>query len=182
MSNPNPSRHDPRQDLLGKVCSACMTYKFFDEFTRRRKDSDARQGTCKSCVRAQQRENPNKYSRNLEWLQEKWRNDPEWKKYRMAVQSDYRHSRRVQGTSHQTISGFVDRFVVFERDGYICGLCDAPIDMDAKPKSPLSPSLDHIIPLSRGGAHSYENAQAAHLFCNISKGARDAPKAAPALN
>lgn len=32
-------------------------------------------------------------------------------------------------------------------------------------------SIDHIIPLSRGGAHSYENCQISHLLCNIKKGA-----------
>lgn len=179
MSNPNSTRHDPHPDLVGKFCSSCGRYQFFEEFTRIRKDSEARQGTCKSCVRAKQRANPNKYARNLEWIQRKWREDPEWKKSRLAVMSDYRHSRRVQGTLHQNLPKFVDRYVVFERDNFLCKLCGAPMDMSAAPRSPLSPSIDHIVPVSRGGEHTYENTQSAHLTCNMSKGAREAPKTIP---
>ena len=176
MSNTNPVSPDSRRGVPVKVCSKCGNCQPLDEFTRRRKGSEDRQGTCKSCVRAQQRANPAKYARNLEWIQRKWREDPAWKKSRMAVMSDYRHSRRAQGNSHQNLSGFVDRFVVFERDGYTCQLCATPLDMGAPPRSPLSPSVDHIVPVSRGGVHSYENVQAAHLTCNLSKGARDTPK------
>jgi 5-methylcytosine-specific restriction endonuclease McrA len=31
--------------------------------------------------------------------------------------------------------------------------------------------IDHVIPLARGGEHSYANAQAAHGPCNMRKGA-----------
>lgn len=61
---------------------------------------------------------------------------------------------------------------VYERDEWICGLCDKPVDRDSKWPAPLSPSLDHVTPLSLGGHHVYENVQLAHLRCNVSKGAR----------
>lgn len=61
---------------------------------------------------------------------------------------------------------------IFERDGWVCGLCDEPIDRDLRHPEPGSASLDHVLPLSRGGAHSRENVQAAHLGCNLAKGAR----------
>ncbi len=54
---------------------------------------------------------------------------------------------------------------VFERDGWLCGICG--INVEKK-----DASLDHIIPISKGGAHSYANTQTSHLRCNISKGAR----------
>lgn len=62
---------------------------------------------------------------------------------------------------------------VFERDGWLCGLCDEPVSPDAVYPDPFSPSLDHVVPLSRGGAHSLENSQLAHLRCNVRKGARE---------
>ena len=62
---------------------------------------------------------------------------------------------------------------VFERDGWVCGLCDEPVPRDAVWPDPLSASLDHIVPLSRGGAHSLENSQLTHLACNVRKGARE---------
>jgi 5-methylcytosine-specific restriction endonuclease McrA len=33
-------------------------------------------------------------------------------------------------------------------------------------------TVDHIIPLSKGGAHAVANLQLAHLACNIRKGNR----------
>lgn len=65
----------------------------------------------------------------------------------------------------------VDRLKVFERDGWLCMLCMLPIDPDVKWPDPLSASLDHVVPLSRGGDHTYLNTQCAHLRCNIIKGA-----------
>lgn len=58
------------------------------------------------------------------------------------------------------------------RDGYKCGICGDSVDADAAYPDPFSKSIDHIVPLSRGGAHSPENCQLAHLRCNVSKGAK----------
>ncbi|WP_420811833.1 HNH endonuclease [Kutzneria albida] len=49
----------------------------------------------------------------------------------------------------------------------MCGLCNEHIDYTLSWPNPGSPSLDHIVPLSRGGSHTYENVQAAHLGCNV---------------
>ena len=59
--------------------------------------------------------------------------------------------------------------VVFERDGYVCGLCGKKIDKRTKNPHPKSASLDHIIPISLGGSHTLNNVQCAHLGCNLSK-------------
>jgi HNH endonuclease len=40
---------------------------------------------------------------------------------------------------------------------------------------PLSKSLDHLIPLSRGGTHEPANVSLAHLRCNVSRGAGRKP-------
>lgn len=58
----------------------------------------------------------------------------------------------------------VDRLILYERDDGICGICQKPVGLDFH--------VDHVVPLSRGGAHSYANTQIAHPSCNISKGAR----------
>lgn len=59
---------------------------------------------------------------------------------------------------------------IHERDGWTCKLCGESIDRDVAWPDPKSPSLDHIVPLSKGGAHSTTNVQSAHLGCNSSKG------------
>lgn len=59
-----------------------------------------------------------------------------------------------------------------KRDGWICQLCHRRISKRLRHPHPLSASLDHVIPLSRGGRHCASNVQAAHLGCNVSKGNR----------
>lgn len=56
-------------------------------------------------------------------------------------------------------------------DGY-CGICSAPLDSALKWPDLASKSIDHIIPLARGGAHAQWNLQWAHLGCNVRKGAK----------
>jgi HNH endonuclease len=62
--------------------------------------------------------------------------------------------------------------LVFERDKYRCQICGRKTT--GKAPNPRSPSLDHIIPMSCGGAHSMDNLQCACLTCNARKGARAA--------
>lgn len=61
---------------------------------------------------------------------------------------------------------------IFDRDRWVCGICEKPIDQALSYPDPMSASLDHVIPLARGGEHSRANAQAAHLRCNVRKGDR----------
>jgi len=64
----------------------------------------------------------------------------------------------------------VFRRAVFDRDQWTCGLCGLAVDPLTRHPSRLSASLDHIVPLGRGGSHTYPNVQLAHLGCNIAKG------------
>jgi 5-methylcytosine-specific restriction endonuclease McrA len=59
----------------------------------------------------------------------------------------------------------VESAVVLERSAGLCGICGLPVN-------PTRFHIDHIIPLSRGGEHSYANTQAAHPRCNRAKGAK----------
>ena len=52
----------------------------------------------------------------------------------------------------------------------ICGICGQPVDMKLKYPHPGCPTIDHIIPVSRGGHPSaLENLQLAHFRCNRMK-------------
>lgn len=66
----------------------------------------------------------------------------------------------------------VDFNKVFDRDGWRCQLCgrSTPRRLRGTIK-PNAPELDHIVPISKGGAHSYLNTQCACRECNGSKGA-----------
>lgn len=61
---------------------------------------------------------------------------------------------------------------LFARDKWICGLCEEPVDPNLRHPHQMSASVDHIVPISKGGDHSYANTQCAHLRCNVRKGAR----------
>lgn len=63
----------------------------------------------------------------------------------------------------------LDPLQVFERDGWRCGICKKHVNKSLEFPHPRSASLDHIIPLARGGPHTWENVQLAHLACNNRK-------------
>jgi len=51
-----------------------------------------------------------------------------------------------------------------------CGICGKPVDVSIKAPDPLSPTVDHIVPIAKGGHPSaMENLQLAHAACNRQK-------------
>lgn len=62
-----------------------------------------------------------------------------------------------------------DRREIFERDEWQCGICQDPVERDAKVPHLLAPTIDHIIPIARGGGHTRDNVQCAHFSCNSRK-------------
>lgn len=55
----------------------------------------------------------------------------------------------------------VTRTAIFARDGFRCQYCEGPAE-----------TLDHVLPKSRGGTHSWENVVACCQGCNLRKGSR----------
>lgn len=52
----------------------------------------------------------------------------------------------------------------------VCGICGKPVDFSLKYPHPLSPCIDHIVPVAKGGHPSaIDNLQLAHLTCNRQK-------------
>jgi len=58
---------------------------------------------------------------------------------------------------------------LWDRDTGTCGICSIAVNPDLAWPDKMSKTLDHIIPLSRGGEHSWANAQLAHAVCNSRK-------------
>ena len=74
-----------------------------------------------------------------------------------------RSSKADQGAEH------INRLFVFERDEWICQLCGSPVAPSLPARHAESATIDHIVPLSKGGAHCYANVQLAHHACNSAK-------------
>lgn len=66
-------------------------------------------------------------------------------------------------------SAFVESIepgIVFDRDAGVCQICDTWVLANEEWH------VDHVVPLSRGGLHTYSNVQLAHGYCNRVKGAK----------
>lgn len=65
----------------------------------------------------------------------------------------------------------VDPIKVFERDAWRCKICYKKTPKEYRGSiRDLAPELDHILPLSKGGEHSYANTQCTCRKCNQMKG------------
>jgi 5-methylcytosine-specific restriction endonuclease McrA len=65
----------------------------------------------------------------------------------------------------------IDPLKVFDRDGWRCQIC-----LKQTPRKlrgtfhPRAPELDHVVPISKGGTHTWENLQCSCRDCNGRKG------------
>lgn len=61
---------------------------------------------------------------------------------------------------------------LYRRDSGVCYLCGGKCDWNDKNGNIVGgmyPSIDHIIPVSRGGFHAWDNVRLAHFECNTKK-------------
>lgn len=58
---------------------------------------------------------------------------------------------------------------IFKRDKWMCWLCGEKTDATKPAPHPDSPTIDHVIPLSKGGPDSPTNVHCAHFSCNVNK-------------
>ena len=61
---------------------------------------------------------------------------------------------------------------VMRRDENICTICGLPVDASDKSGIKIGnkyPTIDHIIPISLGGSHTWDNVRLAHMICNSKK-------------
>ncbi len=94
--------------------------------------------------------------RSREWE----KNNPERRRIKARRNTQTRRARK-----RAAFVEVVDPMVVFVRDRWTCGICRLPVRSSEA-------QLDHVVPLARGGEHSYKNTQCAHASCNARKGAR----------
>lgn len=82
------------------------------------------------------------------------------------------HSHRARKFGTEYERGITLRKAV-NRLGITCALCGKPCDWNDRSYGKYCganyPSIDHIIPMSKGGGHTWKNIQIAHILCNSRK-------------
>lgn len=178
-----------------KNCNLCKKYKSYDQFYKQR---NGYQYICKACKKIKDREYyldnkekiykkareyvKNHKEKNLEY-KTKWRkNNAEQKRIADALYRKNNREKRKQynldwykkhpgrkqellliyrAKKKQNYIEDVDIAKVYERDLGLCQVCGFPVESDFH--------LDHKIPISKHGVHSYANCQTAHASCNFQK-------------
>jgi 5-methylcytosine-specific restriction endonuclease McrA len=86
--------------------------------------------------------------------------------------------RKVRRDRNGNAWRIVRRKVLASED--FCALCGRPVDKTLPPLHPFAAQVDHITPVSKGGALlERNNLQLTHRSCNRRKG--DGPKPPPAM-
>lgn len=87
-----------------------------------------------------------------------------WKRRNPQDKRDYKHRRKARLRGAGAVDVFAKR-EIYERDGWLCGICGEHVaEADA--------SVDHIVPVSKGGAHTRDNVRTSHIACNRKRGNR----------
>lgn len=174
-----------------KTCIKCGESRPLEDFWKNSSFADGRESTCKFCKNAKRRrayqedlevnrervrvaarhiyrQNPEKAKARRERYESK---DPEriramkdaWKQAHPDRLLDYDQARRarVRGTQIEPIS----RRLVWEQDEGICHICLESVEFEDM-------HLDHVVPLSKGGTHTYDNVASSHEMCNLKKAAK----------
>ncbi len=84
-----------------------------------------------------------------------------------AAPMNYAQVRRSRAKANGGWDDDVTMKALLARDGEECSLCGRQVITGL-------PWIDHIVPLSKGGSHTWDNVQVAHHICNARKGVRAA--------
>lgn len=101
---------------------------------------------------------------------------PECKRKRANIRHTRRKDTRISKDKR------IDKIsldVLFRRDGGVCHICGKQCDWNdcthtgtAFIAGNLYPSVDHVVPVSLGGADEWNNVKLAHMLCNSKRGNR----------
>jgi 5-methylcytosine-specific restriction endonuclease McrA len=127
-------------------------------------------------LRAQEQEKRRKNRDKYTKYQSRWydKHRAQWNSYQMQrlrenpdIRREMAQRRRARRNGNGIVEVF-DRQEIWVRDRGICGICKLSVDSDDWEE-------DHVVPLARGGTHTYDNVQVSHKRCNRKKGAKLMP-------
>jgi hypothetical protein len=141
-----------------KKCPSCGITKQVSEFQKagKLKSGKHRYGLCIECDRRK----GEKHRANM--------SDKQKARYRSLFA---KHRAAYRSRLEAVIIDDINIKTVFDRDKWTCKMCGCKTIQTNKILKNKA-TIDHIIPLSKGGVHSYSNVQTLCFSCNSSKGDR----------
>lgn len=178
-----------------KVCKTCNAEKPLADYHRRRSTRRDKQGqpyiyehvsaTCKACehgTKTAWRKTPEGKASERQFRQtnekhKAWAQTPTGKESIRRYRSSLRNLLLQSCVAYKTRGGTGPVTLtedeleqILERYQMTCAYCRRVVDRAAEVGHPTKLTLDHIIPLDRGGGHTHENVVPACWRCNERKG------------
>ena len=160
-----------------KTCTICHLVKSLDEFYTRRAAADGHLGRCKTCMLLRQKAFRAAHPERVRQRDARFRyayaakipaRRARWRQAHPGKSQQYEATRRARKRRAGKIEP-IDRDYIYKRDQGICSLCGRKVRKQDM-------SIDHIVPLSLGGAHCLTNVTLVHLQCNTRKRTRALPQ------
>jgi hypothetical protein len=83
-----------------------------------------------------------------------------------AINARKSHKRRALGPAVLSV------YELAARDGTRCHICSRKVDMKLSGQAKWGPTIEHILPVSKGGTNDADNLALAHRHCNTARGNR----------
>lgn len=129
------------------LCISCNKYKKSGDMSNHIRSKNGKSNTCRECVS----------KTSVMWSKNNRDRD--------LAKCSLRYARKKTSTVEN-----VSRDSLVSKYGSTCYICGVETITDVKYKSePNYRQVEHVIPLSRGGEHSYRNCRIVCLKCNTSK-------------
>ena len=94
----------------------------------------------------------------------------ECKRKAARVKDELRKSERLKrARSNGQFDADIDIYKLIERDGEYCYLCGDGVHFNNHYNDPKYPTIEHVMPIARGGTHSWDNVKVACRECNTRK-------------
>lgn len=161
------------------------------DFAKCSKTRDGKQRWCRACFQAKNQEWRDKHGARIADYNRRYKDENREaiqaqrviyrrnnREKRAAYKREYRrkypeqHREEVRRRNSRIRSVESEEYTtrqVFERDSGICYLCGELLFLDVPHPERSFASIDHVVPISRGGADTLDNVRIACLSCNLRK-------------
>lgn len=170
-----------------RTCSQCERRLPIDNFHKDKRATDGYRSKCKECrislvkkwykenserqatkEKIRRRANPEKYAEKEALRYQKDKDK------RLLLATEHSHLRKARKKETKVERG-ISKKSLMKRDGTKCHYCKKEMDFSTGSGRKFNrdmATIEHLVPLAKGGEHTFANTVLACRFCNISKNAK----------